>query len=61
MNRIKELRQKRGLTQTRLGEIIGVQQSAIRKYEYAEIDTPLSKLLALADYFNVSVDYLLKN
>lgn len=58
-NRIKELRLEKKLTQESLGVILGVQQSAIRKYEYNEVDLPKSKLQLLADYFDVSVDYLL--
>ena len=40
MNRIVELRKKLGLTQSRLGEAIGVSQQTISKYENAEENIP---------------------
>lgn len=58
--RIKALRQERGITQEQLGKIIGVQKSAVTKYEKGEIiSPPTSTLTTLANYFNVSIDYLL--
>jgi transcriptional regulator with XRE-family HTH domain len=57
--KIRELRKGKQMTQTELGEVLGVQQPAIRKYEYGEVDIPISKLQALADFFGVSVNYLL--
>ncbi|MDR1329549.1 MAG: XRE family transcriptional regulator [Oscillospiraceae bacterium] len=57
--RIRDLRKEKNLTQAELGEILGVQQSAIRKYEYGEINIPLSKLEAMSNYFEVMIEYLL--
>lgn len=45
MNRISELRKKLGLTQTRLGEEIGVSQQTISKYE--NVDEKQSKKLVM--------------
>ena len=45
MNRIAELRKKLGLTQTRLGEEIGVSQQTISKYENGDENIPGDMLL----------------
>lgn len=47
MNRISELRKKLGLTQTRLGEEIGVSQQTISKYEKVDENISGDMLLAL--------------
>ena len=59
MNRIKELRIKKNLTQEDVAKVIEVSARAIGLYESNKRDIPLSKVIKLADYFNVSVDYLL--
>lgn len=56
--RIKELRKSRGINQTTLGIAIGVTLKQIQRYEREDCEPTLSKLLALADYFDVSLDYL---
>ncbi|MBE6949669.1 MAG: helix-turn-helix transcriptional regulator [Ruminococcaceae bacterium] len=58
-NRIKDLREDRDLTQQKLADIIGITQ---RKYSYIETGVqPLTDeiLIKLADFYNVSIDYLL--
>lgn len=60
MNRIVELRKKLGLTQSRLGEALGVSQQTISKYENAEENIPGDMLLALSIFFKVPVDYILR-
>ena len=56
---IKELRLEQGLSQAQLGKLIGVSQKAIDYWE-REINEPkASYIIKLADYFNVSTDYLL--
>lgn len=58
--RIKSLRRQNGMTQTELGNIIGVQQSAIRKYEHGEItNIPSDKIEMIAKTFNVSPAYIM--
>ena len=47
MNRIRELREAKGLTQTELGEIVGVSQSTIDKYESGYITPPLNRAFKL--------------
>ena len=58
-NRIRDLREDHDLTQSELASHIGITQ---RKYSYVETGTqPLTDelLIKLADYYNVSIDYLL--
>lgn len=56
--RIKELRLEKNLTQTQLGEIIGVKHFSIYSYEKGRACPEMKGLVALADYFDVSMDYL---
>ena len=59
-NRIKDLREDADLTQQQIADAIGIMQ---RKYSYLETrPQPLTDelLIRLADYYKVSIDYLLK-
>lgn len=57
---IKKLRIEHGLTQEELGQIIGVQKSAVRKYESGQTSNmKRSSIMKLADYFNVTPSYIL--
>lgn len=56
--RLRILRRLQGLTQTALGLATGVTEKQIRRYERAENEPTMSALIALADYFGVSLDYL---
>lgn len=59
-DRIKYLRESSGLTQDQLGEMIGVQKSAIRKYEKGEVENiKRSAIKTMADYFGVSPCFLM--
>ncbi len=57
--RVKELRRKRGMTQAALAEIIDVRQDSICIYEKGKNYPEVRRLLILADYFGVSLDYLM--
>ena len=57
--RIKELRRKRGMTQAALAKIIDVRQDSICIYEKGKNYPEVRRLLILADYFGVSLDYLM--
>lgn len=57
--RIKIERLKKKLSQEELSKIIGVTQQAVGKWERARAMPDNDILLKLADFFNVSVDYLL--
>ena len=57
---IKQLRLQKGITQEELGRVIGVQKSAIRKYESGMVENiKRSSIKKLADYFGVSPSFLL--
>lgn len=57
--RLKELRESKNLTQAKLAEILGVGRTTITMYEKGAIVPPADILQKLANYFDVSVDYLL--
>ena len=57
--RIKSLRQKKGLTQVELGKILNVTDLAVTKWESDASLPNTITLIKIADYFNVSIDYLL--
>lgn len=58
-NRIRELRIRRGISQEILSGQIGVTQQTISKIENDKYKAPTDLLINIADYFEVSVDYLL--
>ena len=57
--RIKELREDSDLTQTQMGEILSCSQRVYSDYERGVLDIPTDILISMADYYNVSVDYIL--
>ena len=57
--RIKELRKQRGISQDELGKVLGVSRSAICQYEQGGRIPNYKSVVAMADYFNVTVDFLL--
>ena len=59
MNRIKMLREEKGLNQIELGKIINVSGQALGMYENEKRDLSTDAVIKLAEYFNVSTDYLL--
>lgn len=59
MNRLKELRKARGLTTTELGKIVGCSNPAITHYEHGDRNPTPEMLVKFADYFGVSIDYLI--
>ena len=59
MNTIKELRKEKGLTQTELAKILGLDQTAISKWELNKALPDTAILIKLSKFFNVSIDYLL--
>ena len=56
---IKDLRNGEHLTQTELAQRVGINRSLISQYESGDREPSLLSLVKLADYANVSVDYLL--
>lgn len=60
MNRIKFLREEKGLIQKDLAKLLGVSIPAINYYENEKRSMDTKTASILADFFNVSVDYLLR-
>lgn len=56
---LRKLRMNKGISQQRLAEVIGTSQQSINKYENHSVEPDISTLILLADYFQVSVDYLI--
>lgn len=59
MNRIKELRKEKNLTQADLAKLLDVSDRSIGFYENEKRDPDTKALKKLADYFSVTIDYLL--
>lgn len=58
--RIRDLREDKDLSQEKLAEKLGITQRAYSRYENADSMMPLDLLIQIADFHNVSVDYLLE-
>ena len=59
MERLKQLRVNSGLTQLDVSRLLGVERSTYVKYERGSSDPSTATLIRLADYFGVTVDYLI--
>ncbi len=57
--RIRDLREDCDLNQTQVAKMLGMSQTGYSKYETGENDIPTAILIKLADFYNVSIDYLL--
>lgn len=57
--RIKELREKENVSQKQLGKELGISRSSINQFEQQYDIIPIKRLNQIANYFNVSIDYLL--
>ena len=57
-SRLKELRKSRNIGQKTLADMLGISLRAYQFYESGAYDPALPNLIALADYFQVSIDYL---
>lgn len=58
---LKQLREDRGLSQSQLAKELGVSQSTVGNWESGAREPNFSTTQQIADFFNVSVDYLLGN
>ncbi len=58
--RLKELRKQRNITQLKLAMDLGLNQNTISRYETGDHEADYKTLILIADYFNVSIDYLLE-
>ncbi len=57
--RLKELRRQKRVTQLKLALDLNMNQNSISRYENGEREADYATLIAFADYFDVSIDYLL--
>ncbi|MEY8382319.1 helix-turn-helix transcriptional regulator [Christensenellaceae bacterium 44-20] len=56
--RLLELRKSRNLTQKDVYSAVGLSALGYQRYEYGQREPAFQKLIALADFFDVSLDYL---
>ncbi len=57
--RIRELREQKNISQKQIADIMHISQSSISEYESGNQQPPLDMIVKLADFFDVSIDYLL--
>jgi XRE family transcriptional regulator len=57
-NRLRDLRKSKKVFQKEIAALLDISDRQYRDYEAGKVDPPTSKTIALADYFNVSIDYL---
>ena len=58
-DRLRELREDRGLTQKEIAAVLGTTQQVYSRYEKGENEMPVRHVIALCRYYKVSADYLL--
>lgn len=56
--RLRNLREQQRISRRVLSELCGLNPDAVRRYERGEMEPTMASLTALADYFEVSLDYL---
>ena len=56
--RLKEIRKAKGISQLKLAIDLNTSQNTISRYETGEREPGINELIKIADYFNVSIDYL---
>ena len=60
LRRLRDLREDNDLSQTAVASLLNIQQTVYSRYERGFQTIPLEHLLTLADYYKVSVDYILE-
>ncbi len=58
--RLREIRRSKGISQLKMALDLNTNQNTISRYETGEREPGISELIKIADYFNVSIDYLLE-
>ncbi len=58
-NKLRELRKSKGYTQIAVQMKTGIEQALLSKYENDERTPPTETLVRLAEFYNVSIDYIL--
>ncbi len=56
--RLKELRTGKKVTQRKVAEVLGVAPRNVQNFEYGTARPKLDNVIKIADFFNVSIDYL---
>lgn len=56
--RLRKLRLDKKIMSKSMAELLKITPRNYQRYETGEVDPPISKTVALADYFDVSIDYL---
>lgn len=59
-DRIQSLRKAKGITQEQLADAVGVSRQAVSKWEAEQSAPDLERVVAMAEYFDVTTDYLLR-
>ena len=57
-NRLKELREEKGIKQQELGQLVNMTKMAISHWEKGHSEPSIAQLILLSNYFGVTVDYL---
>lgn len=58
--RLREIRKSKGISQLKLAMDLNTNQNTISRYETGEREPGIDELIKIADYFQISVDYLLE-
>lgn len=58
--KLKELRKSRHISQVKLAMDLNTSQNTVSRYETGEREPGVAELIKIADYFDVSIDYLLE-
>ena len=58
-NRLKQLRERRGYTQLKVAMDLNMNQNSVSRYESGNREAGYELLVRFADYYNVSIDYIL--
>lgn len=58
--RLKEIRKSKGISQLKTAMDLNMSQNTISRYETGEREPGINELIKIADYFNISIDYLLE-
>lgn len=58
LRRLRDLREDHDLSQTNIANLLHIQQTVYSRYERGFQTIPLEHLITLADYYNVSIDYM---
>lgn len=57
-NRIKDMREDHDLEQKDLAKVLGISRQYYSRYELGQVDLPIRHYVTLAEFYNVSIDYL---